>query len=1776
MFSKPEQYDGILFEAFEVSPLNSAAMGTVGRLRRCFPGPALCINKEEFKQPALLSSLAKTLSKMSFQTAVGMTPTVRKAGKDVDEDRDTKDPRLVTELIVAFLQPISTAPTAHRIWKNTREEVLWDPNFMLWRRSPLWLLMCTVMQLLFNRSQMARSSEPEVSASPCLYKLFMLYLFATVLSESIATDISTKPDILSCMSAKIHRRLLKVNPAEHEPGIDFVRSVLERTGTCLEQRWSRIQESDSRQLDLDSLESLRFEDDVSLLLPGLDKFISSIQERRPSNHMADFSPSPDLLKLPRGNLPARDLSVSTDYILYNLNSFENWVASALPEWLNANLWSTDTCAALKTLIEEYHSVARKAYSGNPETSSIMILTLLELWIACDKSAVALFPMLGDYDPGVQLEPLQSLILPFKNQMVRLLSIERYLKNRRGAAHLGTQGSIFRDFGTPKCFSVRFYDTSLEHQRLLQRIEATAAQERREKCQELDEKKSKYDDLMRQYEQSCCDYECVTHRLGGSYLQHAYYCKKCTSLQEAESITICVHEWPLPSQEMEAKSVVFELEAPQTFCAWRDATIFLLLDVFGAEYVTHCIPRAHYSLDTYVALQGLFRRDLPRRLGLLSENKPHVGTHRNVKSIRSTTESDVCLNNGLKFQYYDSTKGCFVDRLSLSDLVPKLCTYELPKKASALQPFLFRTFRGEDKTSNDVISSQSECPENLSRGEYRGLAGILVGYRLPWKNILVQLRCPSIDFNKLETSLVVLQASYQAGPQDTEDFRRAGHFRLADEPFANTLLSAVEEALERIEENRASYQALSMFICIVSRQLSLSTAKNITVKALDILSRLRKVGFTWLELLRKKRDKTENEGQRREFAKEIVTISLICSGTFDVGDNFLEDILSKTENASILIQCGIMVQELLSNDDVGSRSSFMSILHSRWQRLSYRSYPVLVRQVMGVDETGETSLDIAVRYCWPVFQRHGCWETATSQIDYWVVCNTDSQADRSLRVQCNLLTGQLLVNGLPLSRLPFQYEKHDSYREILGGIVLQIMPSSIPGMQFSAKQSYAGHFLHFGFDGPDLRVRATRGDHAFELVPKRALRDMLPLMFLEDFVQWYDTTTDAVEFRSRRQPWNSTDDTWILAKDEFVWKLRKNQVTLVNPASPTGKQVAGIFAPLQKPLQINITLSSDSQRLEVELPRLKLGFQLEKGMSAVLSRQFRGLEVDSDQFIGTLIGLKDRLVLKDASTDDRRVIVPAGKVRVEPDGDHVSVSIDPSPTSTYCYRLDTILGSLRDNGSLQSKLFLCHLHALTSFCLPDTLTHNTGTEQALTIIKSAAVRSSPFLTDENMSLLGQIELLTPRRVYYPTNEHVMQTVKWKSQLPILAQHPHFHQCVVDLWEQNELTKLYNPESYAKPPEIREVDSLLLRRDNLRASTFRISGFGAEDFSDALDVVYASRDLGQSSKRSNQAGLAAAILFYRQPHLQYRVFSFKSRFSNLVETVDHVQGPDKPEVPRTILEYDGRWLEGHPKHWANLWCWLHRQSQLDNLERPQLRMWLATMAFSSEVDMDMIQVAASMFTLPQMRQIQTPHIREFHLRDGDRVNTSELSSLIRLCCRSVYACPEYNLPKHLTESYDKWWNRIQNLYEGSLARATESLVSHLDSKWPDPSPLPPSGSGADFISTYIDLDQAMNGIRPKFKSWYENMLFSQYLNNMESTIGVQTVLPLRVESLHIEKPQYKHARQKMFISSRDLFASTPPENLPNGPKLSNPSLQGCLRERETTTADFSGDGAHKVRS
>lgn len=130
--------------------------------------------------------------------------------------------------------------------------------------------------------------------------------------------------------------------------------------------------------------------------------------------------------------------------MHNLALFEMWVAEHLSSWISIHESADSTCRRLQNLLYAYEKAASAAYRGRPEGMSVLILTTLELWVACDESVIANHPLVAGFQPEVPLAPWMALSLRSAKHMKRLDSIESYLRER--ARRAGSHRSIIFDFG----------------------------------------------------------------------------------------------------------------------------------------------------------------------------------------------------------------------------------------------------------------------------------------------------------------------------------------------------------------------------------------------------------------------------------------------------------------------------------------------------------------------------------------------------------------------------------------------------------------------------------------------------------------------------------------------------------------------------------------------------------------------------------------------------------------------------------------------------------------------------------------------------------------------------------------------------------------------------------------------------------------------------------------------------------------------------------------------------------------------------------------------------------------------------------------------------------------------------------------------------------------------------------------------------------------------------------------------------------------------------------
>ncbi len=120
-------------------------------------------------------------------------------------------------------------------------------------------------------------------------------------------------------------------------------------------------------------------------------------------------------------------------------------------------------------------------------------------------------------------------------MQRLHKVEQYLISRRNAAATKKQPSVYSQFGDASSFGVRYFEQSQTLQAALSQIERDATAKRQQKCNELNQLKEQYKQLMDQYNNTACQtHIVVTNRYHG-YTEERHHpsCSRCAARNRAD-------------------------------------------------------------------------------------------------------------------------------------------------------------------------------------------------------------------------------------------------------------------------------------------------------------------------------------------------------------------------------------------------------------------------------------------------------------------------------------------------------------------------------------------------------------------------------------------------------------------------------------------------------------------------------------------------------------------------------------------------------------------------------------------------------------------------------------------------------------------------------------------------------------------------------------------------------------------------------------------------------------------------------------------------------------------------------------------------------------------------------------------------------------------------------------------------------------------------------------------------------------------------------------------
>ncbi|KAH9169132.1 hypothetical protein EDB89DRAFT_1509576 [Lactarius sanguifluus] len=761
-------------------------------------------------------------------------------------------------------------------------------------------------------------------------------------------------------------------------------------------------------------------------------------------------------------------------------------------------------------------------------------------------------------------------------------------------------------------------------------------------------------------------------------------------------------------------------------------------------------------------------------------------------------------------------------------------------------------------------------------------------------------------------------------------------------------------------------------------------------------------------------------------------------------------LVSDDDIAIAVHCAAIVHDNTPSILKDDHSRYLNRLLNRHRRLLHFLEPSLRECV----QSNPSGFDQGLVTLWPGFRRQTSsdWHVLPSPNSRWISCIVEGGHE----VHYNLLTGQLLIGGKPLGRLPQEIIRHSTYASVLGARILDVVPADIPRMEFMTRSNVSGYQIYFSLRDGDLILQAQRQEdpRLLQFVPRAVFVDDFPRAFVDDYVHWLDLRTGEVEFRPVGSPWASDPSNWRLTVhiDDTPSLFRKisgdgaAQADLIDIRSATFQMISRLLSPLESPEHIVVTCTN--YVLEASLSRLHLVFFVNQN-SGLECRSMPGYVIDEFQSCGTMFGLKNQLVWRPSqgsSEMPRRVIIPQGDIEFGLDGDFASVFINTGTARDvhwHEYTIDTDLGRLTGNVSLHSKLYQCYLHALTSHCLPDPLLGHTGTEESLNMLQSAAFMSFQRLGKDDTKLLDLIGDLTPIRVYYPSHLKSMVTVEW-NVLPVLSQHHDFHSSVLPILDHaRAMEALYdNPIVFDIPPR----EASLLTRTASRNKVYyphdlQCLRHSASSISE--DVVYKSRDVADGRGAEHAAYQMSWSVWNDRPCLS-------RKFLKLWDVMRSwkLLGPAEEAIS---LRYSRYWLTFNAtKDWLEVYdiCQeaLHRDPQDSKI---RLAFSLSAASFSETDYADIIPLILIFATDTRLRGITRPPPSHYEPSDGTYPDRERLANVI-----SRFALPMQRTPAQTMEVREAPGNvkkaamkQRRQEYDKSISEIASEAAQSIVERWPE---------------------------------------------------------------------------------------------------------------------------------
>ncbi|XP_031629745.1 uncharacterized protein LOC116344981 [Contarinia nasturtii] len=1639
---------------------------------------------------------------------------------------------------------MATADEFAVISKKLRDDVLGvksDVN-LPFRRSAYWTVTKVSLQL-------AMTVEYGKDCGRLLYKIIMLK-YLTELCFFYTTDMykKLKTDVAAQLIAKMAIRLEKIqvlyndmdaNPkesikqfmTEHKETYDrivlstkmMIKTVRKRIDCEIQELQQKVEIRSS----LTALENLDFQSDTKQLVPKLRDYLVERQQPNQETQNRDILQRKTWIRHD-GNDRTFDessfdkLKGHTAIGLY-LCDFENWVLYKLSD--------QKTAEELRSLSTMYHAKAVQHYKGDALGYSRMLLTQLKIVMIMDEIVTSEYKLYKKYESSVNEEIFNRLLLPLHDEIEIAHEIQSYFRKRNYEKNgIRKRPGIMEEEPSQMSFACQFAMNDDEIGQTLQKIKENEDQELQILRNEYNKAKKKMDDLKKRAEALDCEF---TRTSDNGKRKHKPGCAKCELQRKIRDIRVRRYERALPDAEHNKLAVLFELQMPDEIACLRD-----VLCVVGSLMQKKPLTNIRIFQD-WVKYEPLrkYSTSICELVFLGSKLKSALSKRGTSRATPDTPFETFSVPNGFNLSYY-------ANQLHLPKVdnqqIDEICRFNVEE--SSLQWML-----NGDHTQNEVIARQYECPQHITLGEYKNFGSLRAdGHRLQLRKLYALIATEGLTFESQSVQALIMQILWQLGEirsnLASDWWCCEAHEDFTDLDFVSRMTTLLDTFIDRQKSNWKHPKKLMMAAVIAVRMFELAcdtlNDNNATVveQIVELLQKLRDIAISWISKVSTAMHQcTQNQQHVAILRRNLVEIAIAGALTFYVHYEhpYFENIFEKPEAATktpaqiwldllITLNSNILLDE--TNQTASSLRMFLSLVH----RIGINLENEIQKQI----KKDEQKLFALIKKHWIKSKEATQFQLLPSKNQ--LICVEIKFGRNNVNyVQIDVITGDFLVNNLPVARLPTEITDNELYKRVFNQFIFEVQQEN--SESFSTKHSSNDCYYNFQIVRKAVVVTELHKDgRRFELIPHQVLQNEIPHLLIENFSHWWSQEGNCIQFRPQQftdEHFSSIDGVqYCLNLNDASLKSAKTKQTFLDVSSQSYVQISQRLERLEAKKFIHIFIEEANVKVAMaKLMRMNLKFvvkpceESETNEFIILSNEYNNMRVSKKQNCGTLYGLHHGLLLEsteDLQNQSKMMIMPHGSVVASFSKHHEIVKIETEnelrspPFHTYV--VDEFVQQLKaKNSSFSAWFYLAHLHALTSHGQVEPFLGISGSERALQILQSAFVWSSAPYDPESLKTLKDIEALAPVRQL----KNCYQSVGWPKTIPSHAAQDSYALIIRKLIDDsNRLKDLHespkkdtSDKEKEKPkpkPKEKEVPIDELRenkRDYFRClplhPNLRISDTFIDH--DAYDRMIGPRCVYE--ERVPNVALRKIAVHYHENTIEARIRL--DLFEALIENRDHLMGIQYTlEVDEILSAFEKRDV-------ADLWISLYEFARDERFNREKFALILGLLHSHGGA------IAAPIFALQivannpaTFRQIVAPDATEYRHLEKPAFDIEVIAKIVR----KSHVDPESLNKDHNHGVAIRFWE---------YARQIATLV---ETQWQQQ----PCDEVGPYIVNYargdVDIADMVRKINRKLRNWNNIQKLRLFIERVEHAVNQLSAAAPQVtltewrneEIEHKPEPRSKH--------------------------------------------------------